>query len=76
MTIVGMHDAKSQLSRLIRQACEGERIIIARGSTPVVRLVPLHRPLARRVFGALKGKVRVTDAFFEPLPEDELTGWE
>jgi prevent-host-death family protein len=76
MTIVGMHEAKSQLSKLIRQACEGERIVIARGTTPVVRLVPLTRTLPRRVFGSLKGKVRVGDAFFEPLSEDELAGWE
>ena len=47
-----------------------------RGKEPAVRLVPANVPAPKRVFGALAGKVVVTAAFFEPLPEDELTGWE
>jgi antitoxin (DNA-binding transcriptional repressor) of toxin-antitoxin stability system len=41
---------------------------------PVVRLVPVE-PLGRRQFGALKGKIAMDARFDEPLPEDELGGW-
>jgi len=71
---VTIHSAKTHLSRLIRQACEGEEIIISRGNQPVVRLVPID-PQGRRVFGAMHGQAATGDAFFEPLPDDELEGW-
>jgi antitoxin (DNA-binding transcriptional repressor) of toxin-antitoxin stability system len=41
---------------------------------PVVRLVPVEPP-ARRRFGALRGKIVIDAGFDEPLPEDELGGW-
>jgi len=70
-----IHDAKTNLSRLIEQACAGEEIVIARGKTPVVKLVRVDSEPPRRRFGAMKGRARVTGAFFEPLPEDELAAW-
>lgn len=70
-----IHDAKTHLSRLIERACAGEDIVIARGKTPVVRLVPVDSEAPCRKFGAMKGRARVTEAFFEPLPEDELAAW-
>jgi prevent-host-death family protein len=73
---VKIREAKAQLSRLIAQACAGEDIVIARGKTPVVRLVPIDPPPKRRVSGALKGKLVVGPEFFEPLPDDELDAWE
>ena len=71
-----IHDAKTNLSRLIDQACKGEEIVIARGKTPVVKLVPILSEAAGRRFGAMKGRARVTRAFFEPLAEDELAAWD
>lgn len=71
-----IYSAKTHLSHLIEQACAGEEVIIARGKTPLVKLVPLTAPTKERRFGALRGKATVTDAFFEPLPEDELRAWE
>jgi len=76
MTTVPIHQAKAQLSRLIQRAREGEEVIIAHGRRPVVRLVPVDRDAPERKFGALRGKLRVDDSFFEPLPEDELARWE
>jgi prevent-host-death family protein len=75
MTIVTVHDAKTNLSKLIAKALAGEEIVIARGDTPVVRLTPIAAPEPRRAFGALKGQIKVTAAFFEPLPPDELAAW-
>ena len=74
--IVTIHAAKTNLSRLIEQACAGEDIIIARGSEPVVRLVPVGHEEPVRKFGSLKGTLTVSDAFFEPLPDEELGRWE
>jgi prevent-host-death family protein len=71
-----VHQAKTNLSRLIERACEGEEIVIARGAEPVVRLVPLGETKGRRKPGILKGKLRVGPEFFEPLPPDELARWE
>ena len=73
--IHSIHSAKTNLSRLIERACAGEDIVIARGKTPVVKLVPIREISPQRKFGAMKGRARVTKAFFEPLPEDELTKW-
>ena len=73
---VTIHAAKTNLSRQIEKACAGERVVIARGKTPVARLVPVDAPKPRRRFGSLKGRIRVTNAFFEPLPDDELSAWD
>jgi prevent-host-death family protein len=71
-----IHAAKTQLSRLIERAEKGEEVIIARGATPVVRLTRLRPSLPMRRFGAMRGRARVTEAFFESLPARELKRWE
>ena len=70
-----IHAAKTQLSRLVKRACAGEDVVIARGKTPVVRLVRMDAKPPRRRFGAMRGRARVTRAFFEPLPVEELAAW-
>jgi prevent-host-death family protein len=76
MSYVTIHAAKTTLSKLIARVVAGEEIVIARGSNPVAKLVPLDYEPTKRKFGALRGKVAVTGAFFEPLPADELAAWE
>ena len=71
-----IHAAKTQLSRLVERAENGEEVIIARGSTPVARLTRLRAPRSARRFGAMRGRARVTRAFFDSLPERELKRWE
>jgi prevent-host-death family protein len=73
---VTVHAAKTNLSKLIEQACAGEEVIISRGSQPVARLVPVKPPAERRVFGRLKGQFVVGDEFFEPLSDEELAAWD
>lgn len=70
---INLHDAKTHFSRLVDRAHAGEEIIIAKAGTPYARLVPLAEPPARTL-GFLPGYL--DDAFFEPLPDDELAGWE
>ena len=76
MTVVTIHVAKTTLSQLVSRAEGGEEIVLARGREPVAKLVPIEKPTSKRQFGALRGKVSVASAFFEPLPEDELLGWD
>ncbi|MDX2225012.1 MAG: type II toxin-antitoxin system prevent-host-death family antitoxin [Rhodospirillaceae bacterium] len=80
MKQVTIHAAKTHLSKLIQMACRGEDIVIARKDKPVVKLVPIEsgpRPMKiERKFGALKGKIKLDETFFDPLPEDELALWE
>ncbi len=70
MVRVGMHEAKSQLSRLVELAEAGEEVVIQRSGRPVARLVPVQRrrPVAE-AFGALRGELELTDDFDE-LPDD------
>jgi len=70
-----VHDAKTNLSRLIAEALAGGDVVIARGSVPVVRLVPVE-PQGRRRFGALRGRIAIDERFDEPLPSDELHAWD
>jgi len=74
MTTVNIHEAKTNFSRLVGRAHVGEEIIIAKAGKPYARLVPLSNMKGKRSAGIAKGAV--TDAFFEPLPEDELARWE
>ncbi|MGA9388957.1 MAG: type II toxin-antitoxin system Phd/YefM family antitoxin [Candidatus Sulfotelmatobacter sp.] len=76
METITIHKAKTQLSRLIEKACRGEEIIIARGKQPVVKLVAITKTSRDRKPGAWKGKIRIGPEFFEPLPPEELEGWE
>ena len=75
MPIVNVHEAKTQLSRLLAQAEAGEDVVIARRGEPVARLVA-YKPKGKRQPDVLKGKVVIPDSFFEPLPEEELRLWE
>lgn len=73
MKIVNTHEAKTQLSRLLEEVASGEEVVIANAGRPVARLVPIGPP-ARRKPGIAQGKL--TEAFFEPLPDDEIEKWQ
>jgi prevent-host-death family protein len=71
VTRVGMHEAKTHLSRLVERAEAGEDVVIQRNGKPVARLVPVVEELRSlaTVRGAWRGRVRMSDDFDE-LPED------
>ncbi len=71
-----VHAAKTHLSKLLERAEAGEDVVIARGKKPIVRLIPVTSTPPARRFGAMRGRAKVTSAFFEPLPPDELDRWE
>jgi antitoxin (DNA-binding transcriptional repressor) of toxin-antitoxin stability system len=65
-----MHEAKTQLSRLVESALEGEDIVITRRGEPAVRLVPEHPANGfASLAGVWKGQVRIAEDFDE-LPDD------
>ena len=76
MSTVTIHQAKTNLSKLIQKVAAGEEVIIARGAKPVARLVPVGEVKGKRQPGSLKGRLRVGPEFFEPLSESELSLWE
>lgn len=69
-SIYSIGEAKTQLSKLVRQAENGEEVILRRGSHPVVRLVALTGNASpKRTPGSMRGRVSVPDDFDE-WPED------
>ena len=74
MIEVNIHEAKTQLSKLLEAAESGEEVIIARAGKPVARLVAITPQ--KRVPGIAKGIWTFDDDAFDPLPEEELRLWE
>jgi prevent-host-death family protein len=73
--VFNMHDAKSQLSKLIALAEKGEAVVIARGGKPVARLVPMAAA-ARARFGAWKDRLPdLGPEAFAPTSEEEAAEW-
>ena len=72
---VGVHEAKTHLSRLLRRVSAGEEIVIARGGEPIARLVPVAPP-RQRVLGHDRGRFEVPDDFDAPLPPEVLEAFE
>jgi len=76
MSQVNVHDAKTNLSRLLLRVAAGEEVIIARAGKPVARLVPYEEAPPRRVLGQDAGHVHIAEDFDAPLPEDLLDEFE
>jgi len=73
MSQVNIHEAKTHLSRLVKEAAKGREIVIAISGKPAARLVPLETARTKkRKPGRLKGKIRVGDDFDAPLPGNLL----
>ena len=63
MVIVNIHEAKTQLSRLVDQAVRGEAFVIAKAGKPLVKVEALDAPKARVRLGFLKGEISVPKDF-------------
>lgn len=68
--------AQNDLAALVVRAEAGEEVLILRDTVPVARLVAFASPAKARVFGALAGQIEITPAFFDPLPQAEVDGWD
>ena len=76
MQHVSVHEAKTHLSRLLRQVVAGEDVVITRSGRPVVRLVPVEGEGERPAFGVDEGRFVVPDDFDAPLDESLLRAFE
>lgn len=69
-TTVNIHEAKTHLTRLVEQAARGQEFIIAKAGKPMVRVVPIEAPPAKRRLGFLAGKAVVTADLKKDFAED------
>ena len=77
MITATIFEAKTNLSELVKSAQRGETVIITSGrdKTPVARLEAVH-PVSKKRLGAMETPGFVLqNAFFEPLPEEDLRLW-
>ena len=74
--IYNLYEAKTALSQLIDRAAAGEDIILAKEGKPLARLVPFARRSTPRQPGGWEGRVRISDDFDDPLPEDLQAAFE
>ena len=72
MTTVSISTARTHLSQLLERVAQGEEVVIAKRGRAFVRLVAIEDNTPR-LPGLAKG--RLTDAFFEPLPDGEMEAW-
>jgi prevent-host-death family protein len=76
MKQINIHQAKTELSKLVERAESGEEIVIARAGKPAAKLVPLTRARGRRRLGLLDGKFQIPDNFNAALPDSVIRGFE
>ena len=72
-----MHEAKTQLSKLVEAACGGQEVVISKSGVPVVKLVPIAPRRKKRVLGQARGLVRMSADFNRPMSSaglDEFLG--
>lgn len=74
--IINIHEAKTNLSRIVDDVAAGAEVVIAKAGKPMARLVPLAAAPRPKKLGLLKGKIHVPDDFNAPLDEATLAGFE
>ncbi len=67
---IGIHEAKTNLSKLIPAVLAGEEVIITKSGKPLVKLVPFECPGGDRPLGLYAGKLKLETDLLKPLPED------
>lgn len=74
--VVNIHEAKTNLSRIVDEVAAGAEVVIAKAGKPMARLIPINPQVRAKHLGLLKGKIRVPDNFNEPLDERILAEFE
>ena len=72
MKIINVYEAKTQLSRLLREVAAGEDIVIAKDGTPLARLIPFQEEGGVRELGFARGSIHLSDDFDALLPPEIL----
>jgi len=69
---VNIHEAKTQLSKLIEKAMNGEEVVIAKAGKPMVRLTKMKQARRKPILGDLEGKWQEPDPnWWKPMTDDE-----
>ena len=76
MGSVNVHEAKTNLSKLLKRVEAGEEVVIARAGKPVARILPVQSELKKRTPGSAAGMIEYDNSFFDPLPEEVLKDFE
>jgi prevent-host-death family protein len=71
MKSFNIHDAKTNLSKLVEKAARGESFIIARAGKPLVKVVPIDAPPKVRRIGFMEGQFKIPDDF-DMMLSDEI----
>ena len=66
---VNIHEAKTNLSKLIKKVVNGEEVIIAKGNKPLVKMVLIEGNKPKRKLGSAKGKIIISKDFEAPLDD-------
>jgi prevent-host-death family protein len=74
--VFNIHDAKTNLSRIVDDVAAGAEVIIAKAGKPMARLVPIETQVRSKKLGLLKGKIKVADDFNAPLDDETLGSFE
>ncbi len=75
MVTVSVEQAQENFIDLLARAEAGEEVVITREGREVGKLVA-YRERGKRQFGSWKGRFKLDDSLFDPLPEEELKAWE
>jgi prevent-host-death family protein len=74
--VVNIHEAKTNLSRIVDEVAAGAEVIIAKAGKPMARLSPIKAPIKAKKLGQLKGRIKVPADFNAPLEEETLAQFE
>jgi prevent-host-death family protein len=75
MKIINIHQAKTNLSKLIEAVITGEEVVIAKAGKPLVKLVPYSEDKRSRMPGGWEGRVVMSEDFDDELPPEILAGF-
>lgn len=75
-TVFNIHEAKTNLSRIVDEVAAGAEVIIAKAGKPMARLSPIEAPIKTKKLGRLKGRIKVPADFNAPLDEETLRQFE
>jgi prevent-host-death family protein len=67
-----VRQAKANFSRLIKEAQNGQEVVITRGKQPVAKIIPIASAAKKRIPGMLKGQIWSAPDAFDPLTDEEL----
>jgi antitoxin (DNA-binding transcriptional repressor) of toxin-antitoxin stability system len=76
MQVISMHQAKSNLSSLVKRAAAGETLLIGAYGHAQAMLVPINNVQLKKKVGVLAGKLQVPDDFNQPLPQTIIDSFE